>query len=273
MKIQLQHRNILLIIAFLTGLFSSATLYAEQSKEELAKKLSNPIAALISLPMQLNYDQDFGPADSGDRWQLNVQPVIPIELSKDWNVISRTILPIISQDEVTPGAGSQFGTGDILQSLFFSPKAPTSNGWIWGVGPVLLIPTGSNDRLTADKWGMGPTAVVLKQEGPWTYGALGNHIWSFDGNDDRNDISSTFLQPFLAYATPAGVTYSLNTESTYDWKNSQWSVPVNVIVTKIFKIGDQLTSIGGGVRYWVDGPDGGPDGWGYRVIFTLLFPK
>ena len=188
-------------------------------------------------------------------------------------MISRTILPIISQDEVTPGSGSQFGTGDVVQSLFFSPKAPTSNGWIWGVGPVLLRPTGSDDRLTADKWGVGPTAVALKQEGPWTYGALANHIWSLDGNDDRSAISSTYLQPFLAYATPTGVTYSINTESTYDWKNSQWSVPVNVVVTKIVRIGDQMTSIGGGMRYWADGSDAGPDGIGYRFVFTLLFPK
>ena len=273
MRTLIRRRNVLLIVAFLTGLLPSVTLSAEQSAEELAKKLANPIASLISLPMQLNYDQDIGPTDSGERWQLNVQPVIPFELSKDWNVISRTILPIISQDEVSPGAGSQFGTGDILQSLFFSPKAPTSSGWIWGAGPVLLIPTGSNDRLTADKWGMGPTAVALKQEGPWTYGALANHIWSFDGNDDRSDISSTYVQPFLAYATPTGVTYSVNTESTYNWKNSQWSVPVNVVVTKIVKIGDQMTSIGGGVRYWADGPDAGPDGIGYRFVFTLLFPK
>ena len=273
MKTQLQHRNVLLIVAFLTGLLPSVTFSAEQSKEELAKKLANPIASLISLPMQLNYDQDIGPTESGDRWQLNVQPVIPIELNQDWNVISRTILPLISQDEVTPGAGNDSGFGDILQSLFFSPKAPTASGWIWGAGPVLLLPTGSDNRLTADKWGLGPTAVALKQEGTWTYGALANHIWSVAGEDTRADINSTFLQPFLAYTTPTAITYTVNTESTYDWKNEQWSVPLNFAVSKVVKFGTQMASIGGGIRYWADSPDSGPDGWAYRLTFTLLFPR
>ena len=141
------------------------------SDEELAKKLANPVAALISVPFQLNYDQDIGAARGGERWLLNIQPVLPVDLNQEWNLISRTILPVVWQDEIVPGAGSQSGIGDIVQSVFFSPKAPTAGGWIWGVGPVLLLPTGSDDLLSAKKWGAGPTGVVLKQEGPWTYGA------------------------------------------------------------------------------------------------------
>ena len=239
---------------------------------DLAKQLSNPVAALVSVPFQLNYDQDIGANDQGERWTLNVQPVIPVELNKDWNLISRTILPLISQDEVVPGQ-TQSGAGDIVQSAFFSPTAPSEGGWIWGIGPVFLLPTGSEDALTADKWGVGPTAVALKQENGWTYGALFNHIWSVAGDDNRNDISVTFLQPFLSFTTKDAWTYSLNTESTYDWKNSQQTVPVNAQVSKVTRFGDQLVSLGAGIRYWADGPNSAPEGLAFRFIVTLLYPK
>ncbi|MDQ1347411.1 MAG: hypothetical protein QG573_782, partial [Acidobacteriota bacterium] len=202
-----------------------------------------------------------------------IQPVVPISIGEQWNLISRTILPVVSQHELFPGAGSQSGIGDVVQSVFFSPKDPTSAGWIWGVGPVFLLPTGSNDLLTTDKWGAGPTAVVLKQAGPWTYGVLGNHLWSFAGDDARGDLSATFLQPFLTYGTPTGWSYTLQTESTYDWQSEQWSVPVNAVISKVTKIGGQLVSLAGGLRYWADGPENGPDGLAYRVAVTLLFPK
>jgi hypothetical protein len=245
----------------------------EASEESLAMQLSNPVAALISVPLQLNYDENIGPADRGDRWLLNVQPVIPFDLNDDWNLISRTILPIVDQSDIFPGAGSQSGVGDVVQSVFFSPKAPTASGWIWGAGPVLLLPTGSNDLLTTDKWGVGPTAVLLKQTGGWTRGVLANHIWSVAGEDRRADISATFMQPFLTYTTPTRWTFAINTESTYDWENEQWSVPVNVSASKLLRFGNQLVSLGGGLRYWVDSPDSGAEGFGFRMTMTLLFPR
>jgi hypothetical protein len=263
----------LAVVALILGTTVIAPAFAEEDAAALAKKLSNPVAALISVPLQLNYDANIGAADDGTRWVLNVQPVVPIDLNEKWNLISRTILPIVSQDEIYPGAGKQSGLGDTVQNFFFSPKAPTAGGWIWGAGPLLLIPTGSNDLLTADKWGAGPTGLVLKQQGRWTYGALANHIWSLAGNDKRADISSTFLQPFLSYSTPTAWTFGLNTESTYDWKKQQWSVPLNVSVSKVTKFGSQLVSVGGGLRYWVESPDSGPDGLGVRLIVTMLFPK
>ncbi|MCJ8318710.1 MAG: transporter [Colwellia sp.] len=242
-------------------------------KEALAKQLSNPIAALISLPLQLNYDQNIGLNDQGERWTLNVQPVAPFELSKDWNVISRTILPIISQKNVSGVNNSESGIGDIVQSVFFSPKAPTKTGWIWGAGPVLLLPTGSDKMLTADKWGIGPTAVALKQKGPWTYGGLANHIISIAGDDDRGDINATFLQPFLSYTTPAAITYTLNAEATYDWEGEQWTIPVYAGISKVLKINSQLISVAAGVRYWAATTDSSPEGIALRVSLTFMFPK
>ena len=212
------------------------------------------------------------PRVAANACRLNIQPVLPVDLNPEWNLISRTILPVVWQDEIYPGAGSQSGIGDIVQSVFFSPKAPTAGGWIWGAGPVFLLPTGSDDLLSAKKWGAGPTGVALRQDGPWTYGLLANHIWSFAGSG-KQDVNATFLQPFVSYTTPTAWSFALNTESTYDWEREQWAVPINATVSKVTKVGDQLVSFGGGVRYWVDGPEGGPHGWGFRLSVTLLFPR
>ncbi len=149
---------------------------------ELAKQLSNPVASLISVPFQFNYDSGFGPED-GHRVTLNIQPVIPITLNEDWNLISRTILPVIWQEDIAGPSGSQFGLGDTVQSLFLSPSAAGPGGIIWGAGPVFLLPTSTDPLLGTDRWGAGPTGVVLMQSGPWTYGMLANHIWSFAGQE------------------------------------------------------------------------------------------
>ena len=240
---------------------------------ELARKLSNPVASLISVPLQSNVDFRIGPNDDGWRYQLNIQPVVPISLGADWNVISRTILPVIYQDDIFPGAGDQFGLGDVTQSLFFSPKQPLFGSLILGVGPVFLIPTGTDELLGTEKFGIGPTLVALTQQGPWTVGLLANHIESIAGDDDRADVSSTFLQPFLAYNTSDAWTFTLQTESSYDWEGEQWSVPVNAIASKLLNVEGQMVSLGAGVRYWAESPDAGPEGFGARFIVTLLFPE
>ena len=169
---------------------------AQDDAADLAKKLANPVAALISVPIQANYDENIGADEEGAVWRINIQPVIPFSLNDDMNLISRTILPIIDQSDITTNGVDESGIGDIVQSFFFSPKEPTASGWILGAGPVLLLPTGSEDALSAEQWGIGPTALALKQVGPWTVGGLMNHIWSVTGDDDRADVNATYLDAF-----------------------------------------------------------------------------
>ena len=236
---------------------------------ELAKQLQNPVASLISVPFQNNFDFGWGPNDDGFRYTLNFQPVIPVSLNQDYNLIIRTIVPIISQDDVIPGT-SQGGLGDIVQSFFFAPKKPVG-GLILGFGPVFLWPSATDSLLGSEQWGAGPTGLVLKQTGGWTYGLLFNHLWSYTGESGRDYVDSTFLQPFLSYTTKTKTTFGVNTESTYDWHNSQWTVPINLSISQLTKIGKMPVSIGLGLKYYAEAPEGGPN-WGLRFIVTPLFP-
>ena len=242
----------------------------QETPDELAKQLSNPVAALISVPLQLNYDEGYGPGGDGERWTLNVQPVVPMSLNADWNVISRTILPIIDQDI---SGSSESGIGDITQSFFFAKKKPMASGWIVGAGPALLLPTASEDVLGTGQWAIGPTIVALKQTNDgWTYGALWNYLVSVAGDDDRTDVNSTFFQPFLAKGIGQGRTLTVNIESSYDFEGDHWNIPLNLTYSKVTRIGGQMLSFAGGARYYLDTPPGGPD-WGLRFVVTLLYPK
>ncbi|MES3027302.1 MAG: transporter [Pseudomonadota bacterium] len=247
----------------------TAALAQDHDSAELAKQLSNPVANLISVPFQANYDCCFGPEDAG-KFTLNIQPVIPVSLNEDWNVIIRTIVPVIWQDETVAGQGDSFGFGDVTQSFFFTPKK-TKGGVVWGVGPAILYPLG-NDELGTEKWGLGPTGLVLKQSGPTTVGMLVNHIWSVAGHKNRDDVSTTFLQPFYAYAYPNSTTVSINLESTYDWERDQWTIPLNAGVSHIYKVKEQPVSLAVQGRFYLERPEQGPE-WGVRVVATLLFPK
>jgi hypothetical protein len=246
---------------------------AEQN-EELAKKLNNPIADLVSVPFQGNVDYGIGPDNNGTRFLLNIQPVIPINLGPDWNLISRTILPVTHWNKhVVESDGTRFGLGDVTQSFFFSPAKQGDLGIIWGVGPVLTLPTATEgSSLGSQKWGAGPTAVLLKQSGPITAGFLANHVWSFAGKKDRSEVSQTFFQPFLAYTTKTATTFSVNLESSYNWQTSRWTVPANFGVSQVLKLGPQIASFQLGYRSYVSAPSGGPK-WGLRFAVTLLFPK
>jgi hypothetical protein len=240
--------------------------------DALAMQLSNPVAALISVPFQLNWDTGLGAEGDGSRTTLNIQPVVPFSIGEDWNLVSRTIVPVVWQDDVLPRGGSQSGFGDTVQSLFFSPKAPTATGWIWGVGPALLLPTGNSD-FTADQWAVGPTAVVLKQNAAgWTYGMLVNQLWGVSNSGQLPDVDAAFVQPFVTKRVGPGRTVAVNFEATYDANAGQWTVPFNASLSQVLPIGGQLISVAVGGRAYLDAPRGGPD-WGLRLTVTLLYPR
>ena len=182
---------------------------------------------------------------------MNIQPVVPFTLNADWHVISRTILPVMfNQNDLFPGSGSQSGLRDTTEGLYFSPSR-TFNGFTIGAGPILLLPTATDELLGAGKWGAGPTGVVVWQGSGWTVGILAYHNWSFAGDADRAEVDQTFLQPVIAYTTSKAWTFTLQGEDTYNWETGEWLAPVNFIVSKIVKIDGQPVSIVGGVRYWM----------------------
>ena len=248
----------------------SVTTSADDQQAKLAMELNNPVAALISMPLQSNWDFGIGPNDAY-QYTLKVQPVIPIALNKEWNIISRTILPVIDAESPAPGIDSVSGLGNTNQSFFLSPENKTADGLIWGAGPIILVPTATDDLLGPNRWGAGPTALALKQTDGWTYGILANQLWSFGGGG-VNATNATYLQPFVSYTTKMHTTFALNSESTYDWENSQWSIPLNLMISQLVKIGEVPVQFQAGIRNYVDGPDDGPN-WGLRFTVTLLLPK
>ena len=240
-----------------------------QDSAELAKKLANPVASLISVPLQNNYDCCYGPSD-GYRYTLNVQPVVPISIAPEWNLIVRTIVPIIHQEEPAPGVGDATGFGDTVQTFFFSPKA-ARNGLTLAAGPVFLWPTGGSD-LSGEKWGAGPSALVLKQQGHVTMGVLANHLWSYAGDAARPGVSASFVQPFFTYTYPSSTALSMSVEATYDWKADQWNAPLVAGVSRVYRFGQQRVQLGAQGKVYLDKPAGGPD-WGLRFNVVFLFPR
>ena len=240
--------------------------------QELARKLSNPISDLVSVPFQFNWENGVGP-DNGLRTVLNIQPVVPFEISPKWNMIERWIMPYVSQPEYL---NSATGLGDITFSSFFSPN--TGKSLIWGAGPVITLPMSSDAAVGSGQWSAGPTLVVLKIRGAWLYGLLWNQLWSYATVSERARVAVNqgFFQPFVALTRPSGVTFTLQSESTANWNapsdSDRWTIPINVAVSKVTTLGPFPMSVLGSAGVYVASPDNGPD-WKLRVAFTLILPR
>ena len=255
----------------------------EPSEEELAKQTQNPVADLISVPFQNNFNFGTG-SKNRTVWILNIQPVIPIKISEEWNLITRTIMPVINQPSLFSGTSSATGLGDINPTFFFSPAK--SGELIWGVGPTFTLPTATDSLIGSGKFSMGPAAVALTIQGHWVLGALANNQWSVVGWGKQN-VNAFLLQPFVNYNLPDGWYLLTAPIMTANWAANKagdvWTVPLGGGVGKLFRLGEILPLEGHPIAKLpintqlqafgnVHRPEFGSD-WQLRFQVQLLFPK
>jgi hypothetical protein len=257
------------------GLLTAATARAELDSEELAKLAQNPVGNLISVPFQNNTNFNVGPRD-GTQNVLNIQPVYPIEVDSNWNVITRTILPLLWQPGLVEGQGTTFGLGDLQFSAFLSPAEPGPGGLIWGLGAIVQAPTNTDD-LGNKNWGLGPTGVVLKLEkgSPWVYGVLVNNVWSLSSDKRGGRYNNFLLQPFLNYNFPGGTYLTSAPIVTADWEavsDQRWTLPLGGGIGHIFHLGKLPVNTQLSAYYNVVKPDFGAN-WQLRAQVQLMFPK
>ena len=261
-----------LAACFIIVVFAVDGQSSDTSQPDLAKQAQNPIANLISLPLQNNTNFGIGPDDETQNI-LNIQPVWPFEVTDDLNLITRTILPVISQPDIlTGGEGRVNGLGDTTFTAFFSPK--DSEKLTWGVGPVLLFPTATDDALGSDKWGAGVSAVALAMPGHWVIGSLLSNVWSFAGSGDQ-DVNLFTWQYFINYNLPDSWYLTTAPLITANWEadsDNTWTVPFGGGIGKIFHIGKQPINGQISSYYNVEKPDSGAD-WQLRLQLQFLFPK
>ena len=272
----MNHRPIATLVIFLTTALLSTRLSAQKiDAAALAKTAQNPIADMISLPLQNNTNFDVGPQRETQNI-LNVQPVYPFSLNADWNLITRTIVPVISQPGFAPGQERESGIGDIQFSAFFSPKQVVG-GWVWGVGAIAQLDTATDERLGQGVWGLGPTAVALNLGKTWVYGALINNVWSVAKDDDRRSVNQMLLQPFVNYNFPdaPGRYLTFAPIITANWEadsGQKWTVPLGLGIGQIMRFGKQPVNLQAAAYYNVERPVNAAR-WQLRLQMAFLFPK
>jgi hypothetical protein len=247
---------------------------SDASTEELQRATQNPVASLISVPFQNNTDLNFGPF-ARDKNTLNVQPVMPMKLSENWNLIARIITPLLFQPDVSQAHLGTFGLGDIQPTFFLSPAKP--HPLIWGAGPALLLPTATDDTLGTGKWAAGPAVVALLQPGKWTLGVLVSNLWSFTGSRSRSDVNTMSLQYFVNYNLQNGWYVTSSPILSANWTATAgniWLVPLGGGFGRIFRVGRQPVNGSVSAYYNVVHPDATPSPtWQLRVQIALLYPR
>jgi hypothetical protein len=245
---------------------------AQETSNE-AKQAQNPIARLISVPFENDFNPHTG-ISKNDEYILQVKPVVPIKLSNDWNLITRTVIPVIQTPDLTPSISGTSGVGDVSLSLFLSPSR-AFHQIIWGAGPIVSFPTASQDILGTKKVSVGPTAVVLKIQGHWLYGTLINNVFSVAGPSARKDVNQMFMQPFVNYNFRHGWYLASSPEITADWekqRSQRWVVPVGGGVGKIVHFEKMPVNIYTQFFRNAEYPDGTTH-WSARFQMQFLFPK
>lgn len=260
------------VLVAMTAVCGSVLPASAQESSELAKQAQNPIAKLISVP----FENDFNP-ETGfrreDSYVLQMKPVVPISLSEDWTVITRTIIPVIQLPALAPGVKGETGLGDIQESLFLSPAK--AGPVIWGAGPVVSFPTATEDILGTGKLSLGPTAVVLRSTGHWLFGTLIQNLFSVEGPSGRADVDQLLMQPFVNYNLRHGWYLTSSPIITANWEKGpeeRWLVPVGGGIGKIVHLGKLPVNMYAQYFRNVE-RSGGTTPWSVRFQMQFLFPK
>ncbi|MCP4687101.1 MAG: neuromedin U [Desulfobacterales bacterium] len=264
-------RTLLMVAALGLILASHAALAQDKAQSDLAKASQNPVASLISVPFENVSSFNNGPNDAYVN-TLSLKPVLPVSLSKNWNLINRAIAPIIYQGETIDGIGTKFGIGDVTYQGFLSPAKPGE--FIWGLGPTISFPTGAQ-RMTTDKWSAGPAFVGLTMPGNWVVGALAFNLWSFAGDNDAPDVNAFSFQYYVNYNLPKGWYLTMTPTITANWEadgDNRWTVPFGGGVGRVFKIGKQPVNLNVKAYYNAWRPDDASD-WNITTQLSLMFPK
>jgi len=266
------HRTRVFVLGIVLSVAATPRIFAQETPD-LAKQAQNPIASLISVPFQNNFNFNAGSKEDLQN-VLNIQPVIPFRMNDRWNLITRTIVPVIHQPELGPGIGNVSGLGDVQFSAFLSPVKPRA-GVIWGVGPIVSLPTATDDLVGAGKLGIGPTGVALASRGPWLFGTLVNNVFSVAGKSDRRDVNQMLVQPFVNYNMAGGWYFVSSPIITANWKadsDQRWTLPIGGGLGRIFRVGKQPLNTSLQAFYHVEHPDNAAN-WSLRLQTQLLFPK